>query len=84
MFVDYKYAALQNSNECWCGNSGYDKYGPGDGCNLPCQGNKTQICGGANRNSVYEICKLYAIAFNENFIFNKAVDNKIIFSKVLR
>ena len=43
--------------ECYCGNLGYDRYGVGDGCNNPCTGNSTQICGGGLRNSVYLIRK---------------------------
>ena len=61
-FVGYKYAGLQYSEECYCGNSGYDRYGVGDGCNQTCSGNSDQICGGAFRNSVYLIRK-----YNYNF-----------------
>ena len=56
-FVGYRYAGLQYEAECYCGNSGYDRYGVGDGCNHPCTGNSDQICGGDWRNSVYLIRK---------------------------
>ncbi|GAB1606542.1 uncharacterized protein LOC115209445 [Argonauta hians] len=53
----YKYAGLQNSMECYCGNS-YDRYGslPADQwkCNSPCAGNASDICGGIMHNSVYQ------------------------------
>ena len=51
----YKYAGLQYSNQCWCGNStAYSKYGQ-TGCDETCPGNSEQICGGSFYNSVYKI-----------------------------
>ena len=29
----FKYSGRQYIGECWCGNSGYDKYGSSDKCN---------------------------------------------------
>ena len=54
-FTGYLYAGLQWGVECRCGNSGYDRYGNGTGCNLNCNGNASQICGGSLYNSVYAI-----------------------------
>ena len=55
VFTGYKYAGLSYSYECWCTNSGYDRYGEGTGCDDPCPGNANQICGGSLRISVYLI-----------------------------
>ena len=55
VFTGYKYSGLQYGFECWCTNSGYDKYGKGSGCTKPCPGNAYQRCGGSWRNSVYVI-----------------------------
>ena len=54
MNAGYQYAGTQYSSECWCGNS-YGLYGvkPTNECNMPCAGNEGEMCGGANRNSVY-------------------------------
>jgi len=54
----FKYAATQFHNECWCGNS-FSKHGKlADGdCNLLCDGNKEEICGGKLKNSVYHIVR---------------------------
>ena len=47
---------LQHEDECRCGNS-YGAHGEADqsNCNTKCLGNRDQICGGAWRNSVYNI-----------------------------
>jgi len=50
----YDYAAAQDGNQCFCGNS-YGKYGSaGNACSMTCQGDGAQICGGAWLNSVYK------------------------------
>uniref|UniRef100_A0A1I8HTR8 WSC domain-containing protein n=1 Tax=Macrostomum lignano TaxID=282301 RepID=A0A1I8HTR8_9PLAT len=53
--LGYKYAGVQYSNQCWCGNS-YGRYGKvaESYCNLKCTGHKDQICGGALYNHIYE------------------------------
>ena len=47
---------LQNSKECFCGDS-HGKHGASDEeeCNLTCDGNPEEFCGGHYRNSVYAI-----------------------------
>ncbi|XP_036356851.1 uncharacterized protein LOC115209445 isoform X2 [Octopus sinensis] len=54
--IGFKYAGLQNSMECYCGNT-YDRYGSLHAdqwkCNSPCAGNASEICGGIMHNSVY-------------------------------
>ncbi|XP_076814314.1 intelectin-1a-like isoform X2 [Clavelina lepadiformis] len=50
----YRYAGTQFYDECWCGNQ-YGSLGKAaeSDCNAPCTGNAKEMCGGANRNSVY-------------------------------
>ena len=50
----FKYAGLQYSQQCFCGNS-YGKLGKSDNCKMPCSGNKGEICGGSWANSVYRV-----------------------------
>ena len=53
LIAGYQFAGTQHSTECWCGNS-YGRYGVDiNGCNMPCEGNAVETCGGPNRNSVY-------------------------------
>ena len=54
LFTGYTYAGLQSGVQCWCGDSGYAKYGEPE-CGFPCPGNDEQFCGGDWHNSVYEI-----------------------------
>ncbi|KAI4266918.1 MAG: hypothetical protein L6R38_008476, partial [Xanthoria sp. 2 TBL-2021] len=51
---NYALAALENGSECYCGN-GLQSYSAVGftGCNKPCSGNKTEICGGSSRLSVW-------------------------------
>ncbi|KAL5005851.1 hypothetical protein ScPMuIL_017009 [Solemya velum] len=50
----FLYAAVQWSEECFCGNS-FSRYGsaPEFECNLPCPGDTEQMCGGDWRQNVY-------------------------------
>lgn len=53
----YAFAGLQYGKECWCGNS-YGKHGieaDVDACAMKCSGNEDELCGGPNRNRVYQI-----------------------------
>jgi len=51
---EYSYAALQDSHQCFCGNSyGSEGSAPASDCNMACSGNSSEICGGGYRNSVY-------------------------------
>ena len=38
---------------CFCGNFTYGVYGKVNTCNMPCMGNKNQICGNIWANSIY-------------------------------
>ncbi|KAK3103146.1 hypothetical protein FSP39_016819, partial [Pinctada imbricata] len=44
---------LQFSSECFCGNELNTTKRPEKECNMPCSGNKIQICGGNQKMSVY-------------------------------
>lgn len=50
----YAYAGIQYGGECWCGDS-YGQYGGSGDCNMPCNSNPDQICGGSWANSVYAL-----------------------------
>ena len=53
----YSLAALFNGETCYCGNVVANKNTPAAdglaGCNMPCNGNATETCGGPNRMDVY-------------------------------
>ncbi|PSN72640.1 WSC-domain-containing protein [Corynespora cassiicola Philippines] len=52
---NYKYAGVEYAGECYCGNTLDNDNGPAeDGCDMPCNGNSSQLCGGANRMNLYE------------------------------
>lgn len=48
------YAGLEYSNECYCGTSIAPARKGNHKCMMPCVGNENQICGGAQRLSVYK------------------------------
>jgi hypothetical protein len=50
----FSYAGLQYASYCFCGNR-YGTYGNADNCDMKCQGNAQQICGGNAANSVYRV-----------------------------
>ena len=54
MLQGYKFAATQSGTTCVCGDT-YGQYGRTDGCNLPCAGDYSQVCGGENTNSVMQV-----------------------------
>ncbi|TDL22719.1 WSC-domain-containing protein [Rickenella mellea] len=53
----YSLSGVEFADECYCGNE-FNQTAKLDstasGCNMPCNGNITQLCGGANRLNVYE------------------------------
>lgn len=53
----YRFAGLQYAFECRCSNSDseYSKHGTDKRCTSHCEGDKSQICGGNERNSVYRV-----------------------------
>ncbi len=56
----FRFAGTQNGSSCVCGN-GYGFSGAAGNCNVPCNGNSAEACGGFNANSIY--------AANESFDF---------------
>ncbi|XP_038057225.1 cell wall integrity and stress response component 3-like [Patiria miniata] len=57
-FISYKYAGLEYSYECFCGNNeDYDRHGEKDDseCQDRCTGNSDQFCGASKRISIYRI-----------------------------
>ena len=48
---------LKISAECYCSNT-YGSYGLATNCNMPCLGNRIQVCGGDYANSVYSTSKV--------------------------
>lgn len=53
--ASFNYAGLQDGRYCYCGNSGYDKYGWST-CTTPCTGNAMQICGDETKITVVKSC----------------------------
>lgn len=52
----YKYAGTEFGTECYCDNKfNNDGHAVADGCDMKCQGNIFQTCGGPNRLSVYDL-----------------------------
>lgn len=58
----YSFAALRNGNSCYCTNNNYRLHGKSEECNIKCQQNAEEICGGTSSNSVY------SVDVNRNFI----------------
>lgn len=56
----YKYAGLEYSSQCFCGNDLPQRATPVVGingeCNMPCSGDSTQTCGAGSRLSLYQSC----------------------------
>ncbi|KAK4188387.1 WSC domain-containing protein [Podospora australis] len=52
----YKYAGLEYSRQCWCATkiSSLSAKLDDSACDLSCDGNKTQVCGGSLKLAVYE------------------------------
>ncbi|KAF3037548.1 hypothetical protein E8E11_001641 [Didymella keratinophila] len=53
----YKYAGLEYGQECYCGNSLRCPSAPtvASACNMVCNGNATEVCGGPNAMNVYHL-----------------------------
>ena len=54
-----RYAGMQNHKECFCGgySISHDRYGQASqsDCDRVCHGDTSQMCGGNDRNSVFEL-----------------------------
>ncbi|KAK1994348.1 WSC domain-containing protein [Colletotrichum falcatum] len=57
--LGYQYAGLEYGSECFCGNSIEGGSTPASsGCDMSCDGNRFDTCGGAGRISIYQTdCK---------------------------
>jgi len=57
----YRYAGVEYSAECFCGNDiaadRMPKAGSLGSCNMRCSGNASQFCGGSGQIGIYEDCK---------------------------
>ena len=51
----YKYAGVEFSKECFCGNDRPKIPAPETDCSMACAGDKSEKCGGGNRINVYEV-----------------------------
>ncbi|KAF2267440.1 WSC-domain-containing protein [Lojkania enalia] len=51
---NYRYAGLEYYGQCFCGASVHSASAPETDCNLPCNGDNSQACGGADRLSIYQ------------------------------
>ncbi|GAB1310911.1 WSC domain-containing protein [Madurella fahalii] len=51
----FRYAGLEYARECWCAQSlsSLSEKLPDSACDLPCEGNTTQVCGGNMKLTVY-------------------------------
>ena len=54
--LGFSVIGLQNGQTCFCGNS-FGRYSEvsDEECSMPCTGMTTERCGGAFRNSVYQL-----------------------------
>ena len=51
----FKYAGTEYAGQCYCGNDlSLSKQMPNADCNMACDGNKKEKCGGANRLTLFE------------------------------
>ncbi|PVH95642.1 WSC-domain-containing protein [Periconia macrospinosa] len=51
---NYRYAGLEYHGQCFCGTSVSSSAAAEAECNLPCNGDSTQVCGGQDRLSIYQ------------------------------
>ncbi|KAI1640310.1 hypothetical protein F4809DRAFT_591116 [Biscogniauxia mediterranea] len=58
----YILAGTEYGGECYCGNTIANGATPADdGCDMTCNGNQTEVCGGPNRLNVYDFNMEYSI-----------------------
>ncbi|CAG7847892.1 WSC domain-containing protein ARB_07867 {ECO:0000305} Flags: Precursor [Serendipita indica DSM 11827] len=50
----YVFAGLEYAAECYCGNVNGGALADASGCNMPCAGDGSHICGGGNRLTLYQ------------------------------
>ena len=73
----YAYAAVQNTDECWCGNK-LNKMTilPDSDCNMKCSGDQTQYCGGSYKLNLYSVGKQKSLSpvFKYRFYYLRNVE----------
>lgn len=54
---NYQFAGLEYGGECWCGTAigAGSVPAPAKDCNMPCNGNGTELCGGPSRLNAYQL-----------------------------
>ncbi|KAI2467216.1 putative glyoxal oxidase [Annulohypoxylon bovei var. microspora] len=58
----YILAGIKYGDECYCGNSISNGAMPAeDGCDMPCNANNSEVCGGSNRLNVYNFNMKYTL-----------------------
>ncbi|KAG8852570.1 hypothetical protein FRB91_006355 [Serendipita sp. 411] len=55
-YLGFKVAGLEYEQECWCGDSIPPEPATDGRCNMVCNGNHNELCGGQSGISVYEFC----------------------------
>ncbi|KAK6337153.1 hypothetical protein TWF718_009937 [Orbilia javanica] len=50
----YNFAGVEYGQECWYGNTLSGSQGESSGCNMPCPGKASELCGGGNRIQLYK------------------------------
>ena len=81
---NYQYYALTNGGTCAIANAEYDKYG-GDtnvsNCQMPCEKNISERCGGDNYNSVYSVKELEPDILELEPLGGGLIDSSLEFAK---
>ncbi|KAI0843136.1 putative glyoxal oxidase [Hypoxylon sp. FL0890] len=63
----YILAGTEYGGECYCGNTIANGAAPADdGCDMTCNGNKSEICGGSNRLNVYDFNMKFTIPISSS------------------
>lgn len=84
---NYKYLALFNHSQCFCGNDDPTSSQPlSNSCDAYCLGYSQEICGGANSYSVYQIVNANEISNSPSISstsITKTVQPSVVYSTVL-
>ncbi|KAK4176316.1 WSC domain-containing protein [Triangularia setosa] len=80
----YKFAGLEYSRECWCSQSlsGLSSKVADSECDLPCDGNSTQACGGSLKLTVYIAGAAAHLAGRSSLLASLAVVVIMVFGSV--
>ncbi|KAK0729160.1 WSC domain-containing protein [Apiosordaria backusii] len=80
----YKFAGLEYARECWCAQSlsGLSSKVADSECDLPCDGNSTQACGGNLKLTVYIASAAANLAARFSFVASLGVIGVMVFGSV--